>query len=48
MLFPASLTVTASTAPIPTLTEWAQFVMALILAGVAVWSLRRRRTLGSA
>ena len=39
--------VTAST-PIPTLSEWAQLGLALILVGVAVWYLRRRRTLGTA
>jgi hypothetical protein len=44
-----ALTVTASTTPVPTLSEWAQFGMALILVGVAVWTLRRRRrTLGTA
>jgi hypothetical protein len=34
--------------PIPTLSEWAQIGMALILVAVAIWGLRRRRTLGTA
>jgi membrane protein implicated in regulation of membrane protease activity len=33
---------------IPTLSEWAQLGMVLILVGVAVWHLRRRRARVSA
>ena len=42
-----AVAVTAN-APIPTLSEWAQLGMALILTAVAVWHLRRRRPLGTA
>jgi len=46
-LFGVAVTAGAST-PIPTLSEWAQIGLALILTAVAVWHLRRRRPLRTA
>ena len=37
----------AVSTPVPTLSEWAQVGLAMVLAAVAVWGLRRRRTLGT-
>ena len=34
--------VASTSTPVPTLSGWAQFGMALILVGTAVWCLRRR------
>lgn len=42
------VTLEALAVPAPTLSEWAQFGLTLVLAGIAVWYLRRRRGFGPA